>query len=152
MTLAVTLYALMAGLCLTWVFRVACVLHSRGRKLLDRFDLFSGCESPPSESRHQVLFGRVIWKSAFKWGLDSLYRSISLINIVAVKGRSKNCQSPAGSFRHLFPIRSLCIFSHLYNCGAHPRNRTGAIQILSCPKHIVWLQYGTSRLEYRGGE
>lgn len=65
--LAVTLYALMAGLCLTLVFRVACILRSGGRKLLEPFNLFSGCESPPSESsRHQVLFGRNIWKSAFR--------------------------------------------------------------------------------------
>ncbi|KIJ95636.1 hypothetical protein K443DRAFT_323167 [Laccaria amethystina LaAM-08-1] len=65
--LAVTLYALVAGLCLTWAFRVACILRSRGRKLLEPFDLFSGCESPPPQSsRHQVLFGIVIWKSAFK--------------------------------------------------------------------------------------
>ena len=62
--LAVTLYALMAGLCLTWVFRVVCIARSGGRTLLEPFDLFSECISPPNElSRHDVLFGRVIWES-----------------------------------------------------------------------------------------
>ena len=89
--LAFTLYALMVGLCLTWVFRVACAIRYRGRRLLEPFDLFSGCEGPPSRlSRwHTVLFGTVIWESTVKSGLNSLYRSIWLINIIAVKGRIK---------------------------------------------------------------
>ena len=60
-------YVQVVGLCLLWVFRVAAFFKSGGRKLLQPFDLQSGCDDEMRErSWLLVCFGKGIWCERYR--------------------------------------------------------------------------------------
>lgn len=66
--LTAALYIQMAALILLWVFRMAAVVRSKGRRLLKPFDLFSGCRSSPrSIPRRALFFGQTLWTSSSRY-------------------------------------------------------------------------------------
>lgn len=63
--LTITLYTLVAALCLTLLLRVACIVRSKGMKLLKPFNVFSECDPLPRDwAPYEVVFGKAIWEPA----------------------------------------------------------------------------------------